>query len=915
MADYITLLTYPKPCNKKYTRLSDGTIKKESVTFAGDPVARTFNIPTLLEMFNLYKDVSEHPNTAVIFGYIPEAVDGEEYTILSNADIQKKFGPGDHKGIITGKDGIRYARRSKSNFRFSNYTYIDRDHVDGTPEELVYPDFETWWSAMEGFLPMLKGSGKLVVPSNSSRILDGFLPYDSHENNCHVIIKCKNSEDVGRFGKAALIHSFSSGHGFMRPVFSHKDPTKQTGQRPWSINDPTTFSQERLIYDGKPTVHDNLGLLQVCQSEILYFPGGLVDTLLLPNPSREQEKLTGMDLTQTSNAGCYVHDTSSLTFETEVNTKEFGWITVGEIMAGDREKMRCQAIFRPDSSSMAGYINFNDDGSIFHFDVGTGTKYSYKSSDAELYNLVMSGPGVEEVKSELSSVKIDRPVVGELMPVSSSVPDTESLKLRIENLKRNDTASRKDLMKDIARLQDSDYELEMLSMLKDTGFWSMRDLKASLKSAHSEVDQSFNDGGCKFFDMQPNGNPMDTYGNFKALMKRKGVSVTLNEMSHGCNFTIRGYDLPEYDKENLAMAYVENEMKLARMGHYDSFNLILRLSMEHAYHPFIDYLNQSPGWDGVDRIDYVLSSLKEPKNQNVKEARNYIIKWFTSVVASVKGYNGSPPRGVLVLSGKQHIGKTSWFSRLTPDNMFCGGFYMDLKNKDNLLKSISYLVVELGELDATFRKNDIALLKGHIGQDVDSLRLPYARRNSTWKRKTVYCATVNNREILHDQSGNSRFWVVEVSDINLDMITAMKENVVNGVKGYELLQFWKQIETIYDNDDGSGQSWILTDNELHHLDSRNEVFTEETNLQALCRDYYDWARMEKLHRYVSITDVREELNLITDSRVRVSDIKQELLKLGAENVGRKKIKGRTVRAWKMPYLMRDSVLIKGTENV
>ena len=43
----------------------------------------------------------------------------------------------------------------------------------------------------------------------------------------------------------------------MRPLYSKENPDQVVGQRQWSIFDPTTFSRERLAYEGAPTVEGN----------------------------------------------------------------------------------------------------------------------------------------------------------------------------------------------------------------------------------------------------------------------------------------------------------------------------------------------------------------------------------------------------------------------------------------------------------------------------------------------------------------------------------------------------------------------------------------------------------------------------------------------------------------------------------
>lgn len=76
-----------------------------------------------------------------------------------------------------------------------------------------------------------------------------------------------------------------------------------------------------------------------------------------------------------------------------------------------------------------------------------------------------------------------------------------------------------------------------------------------------------------------------------------------------------------------------------------------------------------------------------------------------------------------------------------------------------MLSAISHLIVEVGELDSSFRK-DIARLKGFITRDSDKVRRPYARTASEYPRRTVFVATVNDRNFLVDDTGNSRFWTL-----------------------------------------------------------------------------------------------------------------------------------------------------------
>src|SRR5690606_39387898 len=124
--------------------------------------------------------------------------------------------------------------------------------------------------------------------------------------------------------------------------------------------------------------------------------------------------------------------------------------------------------------------------------------------------------------------------------------------------------------------------------------------------------------------------------------------------------------------------------------------------------------------------------------------------------------------GVLVFQGPQNLGKTSWLKSLAPRELrlIKDGMMLRPDDKDSVKQVCSFWLVELGELDSTFRRADIAQLKAFITQDTDVLRRPYARRESTYARRTVFFGSVNPREFLHDETGNRRYWTIECESIN-----------------------------------------------------------------------------------------------------------------------------------------------------
>ena len=184
-------------------------------------------------------------------------------------------------------------------------------------------------------------------------------------------------------------------------------------------------------------------------------------------------------------------------------------------------------------------------------------------------------------------------------------------------------------------------------------------------------------------------------------------------------------------------------------------------------------------------------------------------RWLISAVAACFEREGFKARGVLVLQGHQAIGKTSWLAALVPkgSDWFLDSVALDPEDKDSVKRAISHWIIELGELEATFKKADINKLKGFITSSVDIMRTSFARKISTFPRRTVFCASVNQAEFLVDTTGNSRWWCLPCKAIDYR-------------HGIDLQQLWAQALSLYRD----GEPWWLTREEEAELDALNRYF-------------------------------------------------------------------------------------------
>ena len=179
---------------------------------------------------------------------------------------------------------------------------------------------------------------------------------------------------------------------------------------------------------------------------------------------------------------------------------------------------------------------------------------------------------------------------------------------------------------------------------------------------------------------------------------------------------------------------------------------------------------------------------------------------------------------------------------------FAEGVSLDMQIKDSVLNSINCWICELGELDSTSRKNQSAL-KSHLTAVSDRIREPYARAPTRRPRRTSYCATVNPADFLTGSTGNRRFWVIAVKEMDLKKILSIRPEWTQ--------QLWAQIYLLWkENPTG----YRLTAEERERIMNNNRQFQSflpgEEELIAM----FDFNLPSEEWGYFSTVEITREIN-------------------------------------------------------
>ena len=365
------------------------------------------------------------------------------------------------------------------------------------------------------------------------------------------------------------------------------------------------------------------------------------------------------------------------------------------------------------------------------------------------------------------------------------------------------------------------------------------------------------------FEKTSNGRIMATTDNYEALMKGHGIECYYDVIKKRIDIEIPNFKPISDLKDEALLVEVENLCIKNFVPHQrvrDAMKIIAK-----EVNPVAQWIDSKP-WDGVSRIDDFCNTVK---SKDVTLKNMLMKKWLLSCVAAAFEEGGVALEGLLVFQGSQGLGKTLWFKRLADFNKgwLCEGATLDPKDKDSVKKAVSHWIVELGELESTFKKADINQLKAFITSRSDEMRLPYDRSFTNYQRRTAFFASVNEPEFLMDGSGNRRFWCIKVTDIDPH-------------HGIDMQQMWAEVKaTLYQP---GVKNWYLTTEEREMLQESNEGFRTQGAVEDLLLQHVDFDALDTEKIAWQLTALLRALGIRNPRNIDFKDASRVLTDHGIE---------------------------------
>jgi predicted P-loop ATPase len=327
-----------------------------------------------------------------------------------------------------------------------------------------------------------------------------------------------------------------------------------------------------------------------------------------------------------------------------------------------------------------------------------------------------------------------------------------------------------------------------------------------------------------------------TIENTQRLLSAYGITAYYDEVRKKAVINVPGLSVSPDQADPAALSWIASLASLNEMAADRTVEFALTTASQRPRNIIAGWIKSAP-WDDKDRISKLCNTLTVKPGFPLALRDTIVRRWLISAVgATLNTSYRFYSKGVLVLQGPQSIGKTPWVAHLVPqtlDQYVLLGMHLDPGSRDSIKTAVSHWIVELGEVDSTMNRSDVAMLKAFISQRTDKIRLPYARVDSEFKRRTVFFASVNPEEFLRDETGNVRWWTIPVTAVDFQ-------------HSIDLQQLWAQAASLYE----AGESWWLTKEEEVRLEQRNEDHTVKSSIYEMLADVLElgaprgeWQRM------------------------------------------------------------------------
>jgi hypothetical protein len=258
------------------------------------------------------------------------------------------------------------------------------------------------------------------------------------------------------------------------------------------------------------------------------------------------------------------------------------------------------------------------------------------------------------------------------------------------------------------------------------------------------------------------------------------------------------------------------------------------------FNPFEDYFFNLPSYD--EKTDYINELANTITTTKQDLWQQCFKKWLVAMVGCVlddKVINHT----VIVFSGKQGLGKTTWVEKLVPkplkEYLFSGT--INPNNKDTLVQLSECMLINLDELE-NLNRSEIGSLKEIITKTQIRMRKAYGHNNETMPRRASFAGSVNTAQFLNDSTGSRRFLCFELEAIKY------QHNVDINMAFSQALFLFK-----------SGFRYWFDQEEIKNITANNEQYQLRSPEEELLLTWFEPSERENANAFLNTSQIAAKL--------------------------------------------------------
>ena len=287
------------------------------------------------------------------------------------------------------------------------------------------------------------------------------------------------------------------------------------------------------------------------------------------------------------------------------------------------------------------------------------------------------------------------------------------------------------------------------------------------------------------------------------------------------------------------------------------------------YHPFRQYFQRLPAWDGRDRLhDLAVRVSDSPLWIQAFH------RWMLGLAAQWAGLSDglhAHSTAPLLVSDEQGLGKSTFCRALLPPQL--QAYYtdsVDLARLDKVERQLTEMgLLNLDEFDRIPEKKH-PLLKNLMQLSALNLRKAYRRHSQALPRIASFIGTSNSRELLSDPSGSRRF------------ICVLVKHPIDST-GIDHAQIYAQLKAELEN----GERYWFSHGEENALRLHNAAFYRICPAGEVLRRYYRAAQPGEKVRLLSLPEIFARLRRLEPGAmagITLPKLAQALVAAGVQKI-------------------------------